>query len=78
MPNIDPSERQSIAIKAGLNPQYLYQCLTGRRDMDPRQAVLLEQVSGARIRRWHVRRDWRDVWPELIDVHGAQEARDAA
>lgn len=69
--DISPADRAEIAASVGLNPRYLYQCLTGRRDMDARQAVELETASGGRVRRWHVRRDWARVWPELVGVDGA-------
>lgn len=86
--NISPADRQAAASAAGLNEQYVHQCLTGRRAMKPKQAVRLELVSGGRIRRWHVRAaDWHEVWPELIGAEGAppvhasaarEEQRDAA
>ena len=68
---IDPAERRAIAERAGMNSQYLYQCLTRRRDMDARQAAQLERVSNGRVRRWQLRRDWALVWPELIGADGA-------
>jgi len=74
-----PSERQAIAKKAGINPHYLYQCMTGRRDMSARAAACLERESAGRIRRWHVRRDWHLIWPDLINAEGAPTvAADAA
>jgi len=71
MQKITASERQALADRHGLNERYLYQCLTGRRDMDAPKAAELERVSGGEIRRWHVRRDWHLVWPELIGTEGA-------
>lgn len=71
MDQIEAAERNAIALKAGINSQYLYQCLTRRRDMDARQAAQLERVSNGRVRRWHLRRDWALVWPELIGADGA-------
>ena len=84
---LEPADRRAIAVACGLNPQYLYQCLTRRRDMDPRQAAALERRSAGRVRRWHVCRDWHLIWPELIgadgappipDQHQGAEVRDAA
>lgn len=66
-----PTVRHAAATAAGINAQYLYQCLTRRRDMDARLAVRLESTSGGAIRRWHVRRDWPEVWPELVGADGA-------
>lgn len=79
-----PADRQAAAELAGLNAQYLYQCLTRRRDMDALKAAELERLSAGRVRRWQVRRDWHLIWPELIGTDGAPgvppqlEARDAA
>lgn len=80
---IGPRERAQIAQALGLDDQYLYQCMTGRKDMKPKQAVRVERDSGGRLRRWHLRvNDWHETWPELIGVDGAppvpgQESRDA-
>lgn len=71
MDPITPRERIELAELAGLNEQYLYQCLTGRRDMDAIVASKLEVKTSGRIRRWHVRKDWAAVWPELV---GAPDA----
>lgn len=84
MDDLSPADRAAIAAAAGLNAQYLYQCLTRRRDMEARQAALLERSCNGRIRRWQVRRDWHLIWPELIGADGAPsvpadaEVRDAA
>lgn len=70
--DITASERQAIATELGLNEQYLYQCLTGRKDMRTDEAVRVERESGNRLRRWHLRtNDWWKHWPELIDTEGA-------
>jgi DNA-binding transcriptional regulator YdaS (Cro superfamily) len=68
---ITAKDRADMAALAGINEQYLYQCLTKRRDMDATVAVKVEQVTGQRIRRWQLRRDWHKTWPELIGVEGA-------
>jgi DNA-binding transcriptional regulator YdaS (Cro superfamily) len=82
---ISPRERGEIAQAAKLAEQYLYQCLSGRKDMKPKEAVRVERVSGGRLRRWHLRQsDWHETWPELIGAEGAPpvphaaEASDAA
>lgn len=79
-------ERIELASLAGYHEQYLYQCLTGRRSMDPKEAVRVERVTRGRLRRWHLcAKDWHEVWPELIGAEGApavpllsEGARDAA
>ena len=76
---LDFKERDAIADAHGINRRYLYQCLTGRRQLDERSAVRLEEGSGQRIRRWHVRQtDWHLTWPELIGAPGAPPVPDLA
>lgn len=75
-------ERVELAQLVQVDEQYLYQCLTGRKDMRPKQAVRVERDSGGRLRRWFLRRnDWHETWPELIGAEGApavpEEARHA-
>lgn len=62
---------------ADISEQYLYQCLTKRRDMDATEAVRVERATANRIRRWHLRRDWHMTWPELIGIDGAPEVPSA-
>lgn len=78
-------QRNALAAELGIDPLYLYQLLTGRREMEPKAAVRLEARSGQRLRRWHLRaKTWHEVWPELIGADGAPPApstegvRDAA
>lgn len=72
MTTLTAAERIDAAKALGMNQQYLYQCLTGRRMMDPKQAVRVEQYFGGRVRRWHLRpQDWHEVWPELVASEGA-------
>lgn len=68
---ITPKERIELARKSGVNEQYLYQCLSGRRDMDATQASIVERETEGRIRRWQLRRDWNVTWPELVGIAGA-------
>jgi DNA-binding transcriptional regulator YdaS (Cro superfamily) len=68
---ITAKQRADMAALARINEQYLYQCLTGRRDMDATEAVRVENVTGRKIRRWQLRRDWHLTWPELIGSEGA-------
>lgn len=65
-------QRSLLAQELGIDPLYLYQLLTGRREMEPKAAVKLEQRSGLRLRRWHLRaHSWHEVWPELVGADGA-------
>jgi DNA-binding transcriptional regulator YdaS (Cro superfamily) len=76
-------ERKRLAELAGVVEPYLYQCLTGRRQMGAVVAVQVEARTGGEIRRWDVcRASWHLIWPELIGSEGAppvpaEEVRDA-
>lgn len=87
MSTLTATERIVVAQELEMSEQYLYQCLSGRRAMDPAQAVRIERHLEGRVRRWQLRqRDWHLIWPELIGTDGApaipttqaQEVRDAA
>lgn len=66
-----------------MHEQYIYQCLTGRKAMDPAAAVRVEKADN-RVRRWDLRQaDWHLIWPELIGIEGsppipAQQSQQAA
>lgn len=64
---ITPDQRRYWAEKLGASEQYLYQCLTGRRDMGPVEARRIETESnGALTRQMLCQKTWRGIWPELI------------
>jgi DNA-binding transcriptional regulator YdaS (Cro superfamily) len=70
--DITPSERRELAKQVGLNDQYLYQCLTGRRDMNPAEARRVEDETGGKLKRQHLcQKTWRGIWPELANPAGA-------
>jgi len=65
---ITPSERRRIASLVGLNEQYLYQCLTGRREMNPAEAVRVERESdGAITRQMVCQKTYAGIWPDLVE-----------
>jgi DNA-binding transcriptional regulator YdaS (Cro superfamily) len=65
---ISPDERRQLAEKVGINEQYLYQCLTGRREMSAWEAVRVEQESEGRLTRKMVcQGSWQSIWPELVE-----------
>ena len=60
------AERRSLAQLAGIGDPYLYQCLSGRREMGAIEAMRVERATNARLRRWHVcPKTWHLIWPEL-------------
>jgi DNA-binding transcriptional regulator YdaS (Cro superfamily) len=66
---ITPDERRQLAEKVGINEQYLYQCLTGRREMSASEAVRVEQASDGRLTRKMVcQASWQAIWPELVEA----------
>ena len=68
-PMIDAKLRQEIAAQIGLNEQYIYQCLTGRRNMKPIQATAIEKITnGAISRKMVCRTSWQSIWPELVEI----------
>lgn len=72
MNEFTPTQRAALAQEFEIDAVYLYQVLTGRREMEPKAAVRLEQRSGGRLRRWHLRaKTWHEVWPELIGSDGS-------
>jgi DNA-binding transcriptional regulator YdaS (Cro superfamily) len=65
---ITPDERRQLAEKVGINEQYLYQCLTGRREMSAWEAVRVEQQTEGRVNRKMVcQGSWQSIWPELVE-----------
>ena len=67
--SITPDERRELAEIVGMNEQYLYQCLTGRREMSAWEAVRVEQASGGRItRKMLCQGSWAAIWPELTEA----------
>lgn len=65
---ITPSERKAWADKLDVNEQYLYQCLTGVRNMNPEKARRIEVESGGALTRQMLCQEtWRGIWPELAD-----------
>ena len=66
---IAPDERRALAEKVGMNEQYLYQCLSGRREMSAWEAVRIEQESEGKItRKMLCQGSWKSIWPELVEA----------
>ena len=88
------SERIAAAAIVGVNEQYLYQCLTGRRAAPPERCPAIERATGGKITVLDLRPDvrWHRIpdadWPHpdgrpCIDVAAPavpaqEEVRDAA
>lgn len=65
--NFSRNDRKAWAEKLGVNEQYLYQCLSGRRDMGPIEARRIEtQSGGALTRQMLCQKTYAGIWPELV------------
>lgn len=63
---ITTARRHEIAKKHNFNSQYLYQCLTGRRDMAPAEAMRLELLTKKELTRQMLcQKTYAGIWPEL-------------
>lgn len=67
-----PEQRRKFADLTGVDEQYLYQCLTGRRDMNPARAREVEEELSKHFpedqrptRRDLCQKTWVAIWPEL-------------
>lgn len=64
---ITPDRRKELAEKHNVNEQYLYQCLTGRRDMKNAEAMRVETESAGELTRQMLcQSTYMDVWPDLV------------
>ncbi len=69
---MSPARRKEIAALYGSDERYLYQCLTGRRDMGPAEAMRLETATKGELRRWDLcQHTWYLIWPDLVGTDGA-------
>jgi len=76
---LSAANRRRLAEVAGISEAYLYQCLTGRRDMGPAEARRCETVTGGELKRWDLcRKTWHLIWPELIGTEGAPHVPEEA
>jgi DNA-binding transcriptional regulator YdaS (Cro superfamily) len=67
-----PEDRKRLAAAAGIDEQYLYQCLTGRRDMNPERARRAEiDTHGELTRQTLCQKTYAGIWPELVEASAA-------
>lgn len=66
---ITAQRRRELAQLTGKSDAYLYQCLAGIRDMNPAEALRLEQLTKGELHRRRLcQRTWAAIWPELAGV----------
>jgi len=64
---LNPEDRKRLAALTGIDEQYLYQCLTGRRDMNPERARRAEaETKGELTRQMLCQKTYAGIWPELV------------
>lgn len=66
---ITSQRRKELAQKHGVDEQYLYQCITGRRDMKNAEAMRLEiETDGELTRQMLCQKSFAAVWPNLVEA----------
>ena len=66
---ISSDERRLLADLVGMSEQYLYQCLTGRREMEHRTAMRVERDTQGRLTRQMLcQKTFADTWPDLAET----------
>lgn len=69
MKQLTPDDRKRLSAVTGIDEQYLYQCLTGRRDMNPERARKAEdETNGELTRRMLCQKTYAGIWPELVEA----------
>ena len=64
---ITAKRRKELAKKVGISDPYLYQCITGRKDMNPAEARRVEEETKKELRREVLcQNTWAGIWPELV------------
>jgi DNA-binding transcriptional regulator YdaS (Cro superfamily) len=73
-----PHDRRRIAEKVGIGADYLYQCMTGKRDIDPTEAIRIERETEGEVSRFDVcTKRGAQIWPEQWQKVLARQARAA-
>lgn len=75
IPTYTPEKRRELALRLGIESQYLYQIARGLKTASPALAKQFNQAD-PQAQLWDLRPDdWHLIWPELIGVEGAPELR---
>lgn len=66
---LDAQERKDFAREVGTSVGHLTNFSYGYTVLKPAVCVAVERKSGGEVTRQELRADdWRDIWPELIDI----------
>jgi DNA-binding transcriptional regulator YdaS (Cro superfamily) len=66
-----------IAELLGVDSAQVNQWVRGRRSIPAIRAVKIEHATGGVVRRWTMRKDWADLWPDLVGAPGAPDVAEA-
>lgn len=78
MPAITPADRKLLAEQIGVHEQYLYQCLTGRREMDAAAAMKAELETGGVLKRQMLcQKTFKAIWLDLPQLPAPADAAEA-
>ena len=64
-------QRDAFAMRCGTTMGHLRNVMYGYKSCATDLAVCIERESGLLVRRWDLRPDWANHWPELIGAPGA-------
>lgn len=56
---------RALADKLGISPSVLSQIAANSEGTSPARCVAIENATGGLVTRRDLRRDWREIWPEL-------------
>ena len=77
LPSYAPEKRREIALRLGIDEQYLYQITRGLKKASPALAKQINQADPSAAL-WDLREeDWHLIWPELIGAAGAPDPKPA-
>lgn len=66
--------REDFARRCATTKGHLQNVMYGLKTCATDLAVRIERESSLQVRRWDLRADWADHWPELIGLPGAPDA----
>lgn len=68
----DDAAREQFAKDCDTSAGHMRNCIyTPQKLLAPATCVLVERHSGGAVRRWDLRPDWHEIWPEIIGSEGA-------
>ncbi len=63
---LPPAERQAFAKRCKTSARHLENVAYGYKALAIKTCVLAEVASGGTVTRKQLRKDWAEIWPELV------------